>query len=73
MDVVPQRYVHPARFRVTDVATFYDVRNALSEIWRQCLYGPRERQVGYAVTGTLIMPTYMRWWFFRSVDNRLCG
>lgn len=51
MDVVPQRYVRPARYRVTDVATFYDVRNALSEIWRKCLYGPPERQVGYAVTG----------------------
>lgn len=51
MDVVPQRYVHPARFRVTDVASFYDARNALSEIWRRCLYGPPERQVGYAVTG----------------------
>lgn len=52
MDVVPQRYVRPARFLITDVATFYDVRDALSEIWRQCLYGPPERQVGYAVTGT---------------------
>lgn len=58
MDVVPQRYVRPARFRVTDVATFYDVRNALSEIWRECLYGPPERQVGYAVTGMLIMPKH---------------
>ncbi|CAD6570025.1 MAG: hypothetical protein ASARMPREDX12_003282 [Alectoria sarmentosa] len=51
MDVVPQRYVRPARFLITDVATFYDVRDALSKIWRQCLYGPPERQVGYAVTG----------------------
>ena len=51
MGVVPQRYVHPARFRGTDVATFYDVRNALSHIWRECLYGPPEREVGYAVTG----------------------
>ena len=42
----------PARYRITDVATFYDIRNALSEIWMHCLYGPSERQVGYAVTGT---------------------
>lgn len=58
MDVVPQRYIIPARFRVTDVATFYDVRNALSAIWRQCLYGPPERQVGYAVTGMFIVPKH---------------
>lgn len=51
MDIVPQRYVRPARYRITDVATFYDIRNALSEIWMHCLYGPPERQVGYAVTG----------------------
>lgn len=60
MNVVPQRYVRPARFRGTDVATFYDVRNALAEIWRICLYGPPERQVGYAVTGMLILPKRMR-------------
>ncbi|KAF6219708.1 hypothetical protein HO133_003533 [Letharia lupina] len=34
----------------SDVATYYDVQDALSEVWSDCVYGI-ERQVGWAATG----------------------
>lgn len=32
------------------MATYYDVQDALSEVWSDCVYGI-ERQVGWAATG----------------------
>lgn len=72
MDVVPRRYVRPAPYRSRDVATFYDVRDALAEIWRFCLYGFPERKVGYAVTGMLCLPKHLMS-CIGAADDRCCG
>ncbi|KAF6224649.1 hypothetical protein HO173_012992 [Letharia columbiana] len=36
----------------SDVVTYYDVQDALSEVWSDCVYGI-ERKVGWAATGEL--------------------
>lgn len=55
LNVVPQVYLQPphfvSRFPVSDVASYYDIRDVLADIWVRCLYGPPETQVGYGVTG----------------------
>ncbi len=38
-------------FPASDAATYYDVRDALSSVWGNCLYG-RNPSVGFAVLGT---------------------
>lgn len=37
----------------SDVASYYDIQDALSKVWSDCVYGI-ERQVGWAATGKLI-------------------
>ncbi|CAF9924094.1 hypothetical protein IMSHALPRED_006098 [Imshaugia aleurites] len=37
----------------SDTATYYDIQDALSKVWSDCVYGV-ERQVGWAATGESI-------------------
>lgn len=59
LNVVPRVYLHPAHsiwpFPESDVASYYDIRDVLADIWARCLYGPSETQVGYGVTGECLI------------------